>query len=68
MLHRTVTVLQADGHEQPSLRNLVYGGSKVGLPLVRGSRTPDRVVFRDGLPTTATGKVLRRQVVAPAES
>jgi hypothetical protein len=41
MLHRTVTVLQADGHEQPSLRNLVYGGSKVGLPLVRGSRTPD---------------------------
>lgn len=26
---------------------------------LRGSRTPDRVVYRDELPTTATGKVLR---------
>jgi acyl-CoA synthetase (AMP-forming)/AMP-acid ligase II len=39
---------------------------------LRGSRTPDRVVFRDKLPTTATGKVLRREIVeglrvAPAE-
>ncbi len=39
---------------------------------LRGSRTPDRVVFRDELPTTATGKVLRREIVkglhaAPAE-
>jgi long-chain acyl-CoA synthetase len=30
---------------------------------LRGSRTPDRVVFRDELPTTATGKVLRREIV-----
>ena len=30
---------------------------------LRGSRTPDRVVFRDELPTTATGKVLRRELV-----
>jgi acyl-CoA synthetase (AMP-forming)/AMP-acid ligase II len=30
---------------------------------LRGSRTPDRVVFRDELPTTATGKVLRRDIV-----
>ncbi|ORB90490.1 AMP-dependent synthetase [Mycobacterium persicum] len=30
---------------------------------LRGSRTPDRVVFRDELPTTATGKVLRRQII-----
>ena len=30
---------------------------------LRGSRTPDRVVFRDELPTTATGKVLRRSLV-----
>jgi acyl-CoA synthetase (AMP-forming)/AMP-acid ligase II len=30
---------------------------------LRGSRTPDRVVFRDGLPTNATGKVLRRELV-----
>ena len=35
MLDRIVTVLESDGHELPSLRNLAYGGSKVGLPLVR---------------------------------
>jgi acyl-CoA synthetase (AMP-forming)/AMP-acid ligase II len=39
---------------------------------LRGSRTPDRVVFRDELPTNATGKVLRREIVeslrdAPAQ-
>ncbi|WNG80524.1 fatty acid--CoA ligase family protein [Mycobacterium sp. ITM-2016-00316] len=31
---------------------------------LRGSRTPDRVVFRDELPTNATGKVLRRELVS----
>ncbi|WP_459976670.1 class I adenylate-forming enzyme family protein, partial [Mycobacterium avium] len=31
---------------------------------LRGSRTPDRVAFRNELPTTATGKVLRRQLIA----
>ncbi|HWT47369.1 MAG TPA: AMP-binding protein, partial [Mycobacterium sp.] len=35
MLDRIVMVLETDGHELPSLRNLAYGGSKVGLPLVR---------------------------------
>jgi acyl-CoA synthetase (AMP-forming)/AMP-acid ligase II len=30
---------------------------------LRGSRTPDRVVFRAELPTNATGKVLRRELV-----
>ncbi len=30
---------------------------------LRGSRTPDTVVFRDELPTNATGKVLRRDLV-----
>ncbi|MBE1551999.1 acyl-CoA synthetase (AMP-forming)/AMP-acid ligase II [Mycobacterium sp. OAS707] len=30
---------------------------------LRGSRTPDRVVFRDELPTNATGKVLRREII-----
>jgi acyl-CoA synthetase (AMP-forming)/AMP-acid ligase II len=35
MLERIVTVLEAGGHRLPSLRNLAYGGSKVGLPLVR---------------------------------
>ncbi|WP_326545867.1 fatty acid--CoA ligase family protein [Mycolicibacterium sp. ND9-15] len=32
--------------------------------VLRGSRTPDRVVFRDELPTNATGKVLRRELIA----
>ncbi|MCT7657107.1 class I adenylate-forming enzyme family protein [Mycobacterium deserti] len=31
--------------------------------VLRGSRTPDRVVFRDELPTNATGKLLRREIV-----
>jgi long-chain acyl-CoA synthetase len=35
MLDRVVTVLETGGHQLPSLRNLAYGGSKVGLPLVR---------------------------------
>jgi acyl-CoA synthetase (AMP-forming)/AMP-acid ligase II len=35
MLDRIVAVLETNGHELPSLRNLAYGGSKVGLPLVR---------------------------------
>ncbi|MEE3849585.1 AMP-binding protein [Gordonia sp. LSe1-13] len=30
---------------------------------LRGSRTPDRVVFRDELPATPTGKLLRRVLV-----
>ena len=30
---------------------------------LRGSRTPDRVVFRTELPTNATGKVLRRDLI-----
>lgn len=35
---------------------------------LRGSRTPDKVVFRDELPTNATGKVLRRDLVAELNS
>jgi acyl-CoA synthetase (AMP-forming)/AMP-acid ligase II len=31
---------------------------------LRGSRTPDKVVFRTELPTNATGKVLRRELVS----
>ena len=30
---------------------------------LRGSRTPDRIVFRAELPTTPTGKVLRREIL-----
>jgi acyl-CoA synthetase (AMP-forming)/AMP-acid ligase II len=32
--------------------------------ILRGSRTPDRIVFSDELPTNATGKLLRRDIVA----
>jgi acyl-CoA synthetase (AMP-forming)/AMP-acid ligase II len=32
--------------------------------LLRGSRTPDEVAFRDELPQTPTGKILRRHLVA----
>jgi acyl-CoA synthetase (AMP-forming)/AMP-acid ligase II len=35
MLDRIVKVLERDGNELPTLRNLAYGGSKIGLPLVR---------------------------------
>jgi acyl-CoA synthetase (AMP-forming)/AMP-acid ligase II len=35
MLDRIITALEADPVPLPSLRNLAYGGSKVGLPLVR---------------------------------
>jgi long-chain acyl-CoA synthetase len=35
MLDRIVSVLETGGHRLPTLRNLAYGGSKVGLPLVR---------------------------------
>ena len=30
---------------------------------LRGSRTPDRIVFREAVPTTPTGKVLRREIL-----
>jgi acyl-CoA synthetase (AMP-forming)/AMP-acid ligase II len=30
---------------------------------LRGSRTPDEVVFRTELPTNATGKILRRELI-----
>ncbi|BBY76724.1 AMP-dependent ligase [Mycolicibacterium parafortuitum] len=35
---------------------------------LRGSRTPDRVIFRDQLPTNATGKVLRRELISELNS
>ncbi|MFC3962274.1 class I adenylate-forming enzyme family protein [Nocardia jiangsuensis] len=51
-------VVPADGAEPDpeELRAFVRAG-------LRGSRTPDRVVFRDALPATPTGKVLRRDLV-----
>lgn len=35
---------------------------------LRGSRTPDRVVFREALPTNPTGKLLRREIIASLET
>ena len=35
---------------------------------LRGSRTPDKVVFRTELPTNATGKVLRRDLITELNS
>ncbi|TDC58658.1 long-chain fatty acid--CoA ligase [Actinomadura sp. KC345] len=35
---------------------------------LRGSRTPDEVVFREELPYTQTGKLLRREIVAGLHS
>ncbi len=35
---------------------------------LRGSRTPDRVVFRDELPVSPTGKILRRDLVQELNS
>jgi acyl-CoA synthetase (AMP-forming)/AMP-acid ligase II len=35
---------------------------------LRGSRTPDDIVFVTDLPTTATGKVLRRELVAQVQA
>ena len=32
--------------------------------LLRSSKTPDRIVIRESLPHTDTGKLLRRQVLA----
>ncbi|WP_174183600.1 class I adenylate-forming enzyme family protein [Nocardia barduliensis] len=51
-------VVPADGAtpDPGALRDYVRAG-------LRGSRTPDRVVFRDSLPATPTGKVLRRELV-----
>ncbi|TDD92978.1 long-chain fatty acid--CoA ligase [Actinomadura darangshiensis] len=49
----------------------VPGGEDLGAELrafvrsrLRGSRTPDEVVFRGELPYTQTGKLLRREIIA----
>jgi acyl-coenzyme A synthetase/AMP-(fatty) acid ligase len=36
---------------------------KYARRFLRGSRTPDRVVFRDELSRNATGKLLRREII-----
>jgi acyl-CoA synthetase (AMP-forming)/AMP-acid ligase II len=53
-----VVVLESDASPDPDhLRTFVRDA-------LRGSRTPDRIVFSDALPATPTGKVLRREIVA----
>jgi len=48
--------------QRVSTRTPTSCGSTRGK-FLRGSRTPDRVVFRDELPTNATGKLLRREII-----
>ncbi|MFE6921916.1 class I adenylate-forming enzyme family protein [Nocardia sp. NPDC057663] len=55
-----VAVVVPGGDHAPDPEEL-RGFARAGL---RGSRTPDRVVFRDSLPATPTGKILRRDLVA----
>ncbi|MFD4459063.1 class I adenylate-forming enzyme family protein [Nocardia sp. NPDC058480] len=54
-----VAVVVPGGDHTPDPEEL-RGFARAGL---RGSRTPDRVVFRDSLPATPTGKILRRDLV-----
>jgi len=49
-------VVPAEGSDAEELRDYARRS-------LRGSRTPDRIVFRDELPTNSTGKVLRRDIV-----
>jgi acyl-CoA synthetase (AMP-forming)/AMP-acid ligase II len=56
-------VVPADTPDGPAAPNADELREHVRRQL-RGSRTPDRVVFRDELPTNATGKVLRRELIA----
>ena len=54
-----VAVVVPDGDSEPDPEEL----RAFVRERLRGSRTPDRVVVRAQLPTNATGKVLRRQIV-----
>lgn len=59
-----VAVVVPDGDREPDPEEL-RGFVRASL---RGSRTPDRVVFRTTLPATPTGKILRRDLVAEYSS
>ena len=69
MLDRIVTVLEGADHALPSLRNLAYGGSKVGLPLVRRALAllPDvGFVNAYGLTETSSTIAVRRMPARPS--
>jgi acyl-CoA synthetase (AMP-forming)/AMP-acid ligase II len=52
-------VVLRDGHETSAHELRQFARARL-----RGSKTPDEVVFLRELPTTATGKILRRDLVA----
>jgi len=54
-----VAVVVPEAGERPGEREI----REWARQRLRGSRTPDRVVVADELPTSATGKVLRRELV-----
>ncbi|MCW2623071.1 MAG: lcfB11 [Frankiales bacterium] len=57
---RLVAVIVRESGHEPSVDEL----RAFVRERLRGSRTPDDVVFRDELPVTPTGKLLRRTLVA----
>jgi acyl-CoA synthetase (AMP-forming)/AMP-acid ligase II len=57
---RLVAVIVLENGHEPSVDEL----RSYVRERLRGSRTPDDVVFRDELPVTPTGKLLRRTLVA----
>jgi acyl-CoA synthetase (AMP-forming)/AMP-acid ligase II len=71
---REVAVVGVENAEWGQLIVAVVVPSEAGTPdpeelrafvrsSLRGSRTPDRIVFSEGLPTNAKGKVVRREIV-----
>ncbi len=58
--HRLVAVVVGDGDEA-EIRQWVRDR-------LRSSKTPDTIVFRDGLPRTDTGKLLRRTLLAELDT
>jgi len=66
MLDRIIAILERDPAGLPTLRNLVYGGSKVGLPLIRKAlrMLPD-VGFVNAYGLTETSSTI--SVLSPAD-
>ncbi|TDC95585.1 fatty acid--CoA ligase family protein [Actinomadura sp. 7K507] len=65
---RLVAVVVPDGRAGPAGDDLATELRAFVRSSLRGSRTPDEVVFRDELPYTQTGKLLRREIVAGLRS
>jgi acyl-CoA synthetase (AMP-forming)/AMP-acid ligase II len=65
---RLVAVVVLDPRARPADEDTAAELRAFVRSRLRGSRTPDEVVFRDDLPYTATGKRLRREVAADLAS